>query len=107
MKRIIAIIAIAILAACATPPVSPTVTPTVQKIQATVTQACTAYGAAFSAALDARRAGKLSLAQIKSIGAIDAQVTPICTGALPADTQAAVIQITAAIANMAIAQGAK
>lgn len=107
MKRIIAIVAIAILSACATPPASSTVTPTAQKIQVTVTQACTAYGAAFTAALDARRAGKLSPAQIKSIGAIDAQITPVCTGTLPADTQAAVIQITAAIANMALAQGVK
>jgi hypothetical protein len=99
MKRIIAIAAIIILSACSTPP-------TTQSVQVTYTQACTAYDGAFKAALDARKAGKLSPTQIQTIGKIDAQITPLCTGALPADPQAAVVQITSAIATMAATQGA-
>lgn len=99
MKRIIAI-AVIILAACSTPPAA-------HQTQLGYVQACTAYGAAFTAALDARKAGKLSPGQIKSIGQVDAQITPICTGALPADPQAAAIQITTAIATMATIQGGK
>ncbi len=75
---------------------------TTQSAQVTYVQACAAYGAAFSAALDARQAGKLSQAQIRQISLIDTQITPICTGPLPADPTAATQQITAAVTTMAI-----
>jgi hypothetical protein len=75
---------------------------TAQSAQASYVRACTAYGAAFEAALHAREAGKLSTAQISQVGQIDKQITPICTGQLPADPVAATQQITAAITSLAV-----
>lgn len=103
MKRIIAVIAIAILSACATTQTPQTASST-QSVQVTYTQACTAYSGAFSAALDARKAGKLTPSMIASIGAIDAQITPLCTGSLPANIQSAVTAITSATAAIASEQ---
>ena len=102
MKKLLCIFAILTLTACASTPHTPE-----QTAQLGYVQACTAYGAAFSAALDARKAGKLSAGQIKSIGEVDAQITPVCTGTLPTDTQSAVVKITAAIASLAAIQGVK
>lgn len=59
-------------------------------------QACIAYGAAFNAALQLREGGKLTVAQIAAVNTLDQTVTPVCTGPLPADPQAAIAQITAA-----------
>ena len=98
MKLTAIALSVAILSGCSTTP---------QSTQVTYTQACTAYSGAFSAALDARKAGRLTPGQVQSIGRIDAQITPLCTGALPTDTQSAVAKITAAIASMAAIQGAK
>ena len=75
---------------------------TTQSTQVTYVQACAAYGATFSAALQAREAGKLSVQNIKQISAIEKEITPICTGALPADPTGAIQQITAAVTRMAI-----
>jgi hypothetical protein len=75
--------------------------------QVTYTQACAAYGVAFAGALQGRKAGKLSSAQIDQVTLLDSQITPICTGALPADTTAATQQITAAVTTLTILEAIK
>jgi len=75
---------------------------TTQSAQVSYVRACTAYGAAFEAALHAREAGKLTSAQISQVGQIDKQITPICTGQLPTDPVAATQQITAALTSLAV-----
>jgi uncharacterized lipoprotein YajG len=96
MKKL-AILAMLVLAGCAT----------TQSAQTGYTQACAAYGAAFSTALQLRIAGKLNKAQIDQVTLIDGQITPICTGPLPADPTAATQQITAAVTTLAILEAAK
>lgn len=73
-----------------------------QSVQASYVQACTAYGAAFEGALQLRIDGKLNQAQIDQVTLIDQQITPICTGQLPADPTKATQQITAAVTSLAI-----
>lgn len=85
--------AVLTVAGCATSP---------QTAQVTYTQACAAWGAAFSTALELRRAGKLNQAQIDQITILDSQATPLCTGPLPADPTAAAQQVTAAVTSLAI-----
>lgn len=92
------------LAGCVTP--NPNLTPQ-QSTNLTYTQACAAYGAAFSAALQLRLAGKLNQAQIDQVTLLDSQVTPICTGPLPADSTAAAQQVTAAVTTLTILELAK
>lgn len=81
----------AFLAGCASQPV-----PT-QYIQA-----CSAYQAAFGAAVQLRQAGKLTPAEITTVSNVDQQITPICTGPLPADPGAATGQITAAVTALGV-----
>jgi len=83
----------------------PAATP--QSAQIAYTQACAAYGAAFDAALQMRIAGKLTQVQIDQVTMVDAQITPICTGALPADPTSATQQITAAVTTLAILEAIK
>lgn len=73
----------------------------------TYTQACATYGAAFATALELRRAGKLNKPQIDQVTILDSQVTPICTGPLPADPTAATVQITSAVTALAIIEAVK
>lgn len=94
--------AILALAGCVTPPANQTPALQVQSTQLTYTQACAAWGAAFSTALQLRVAGKLNQAQIDQVTLLDSQVTPICTGPLPTDPTAATQQVTAAVTAMAI-----
>lgn len=75
---------------------------TTQSAQVTYVQACGAYNAAFKAALDARVAGKLNASQIAQVSLVDSQITPICTGPLPADPTVATQQVTAAVTSLAI-----
>lgn len=75
--------------------------------QVTYTQACAAYGAAFASALQLRHAGRLNRAQIDQVTLLDNQVTPICTGAMPADATAATQQITAAVTALTILEATK
>jgi hypothetical protein len=89
---LIAAISAALVAGCSTTPAT----------QTGYTQACAAYGAAFEVALQARKAGKLNRAQIDQVTLVDSQVTPLCTGALPADPAAATQQITAAVTALTI-----
>lgn len=75
--------------------------------QVTYTQACAAYGVAFAGALQARKAGKLSQVQIDQVTLLRSQITPICTGPLPADTTAATQRITAAVTTLTILEAVK
>jgi hypothetical protein len=96
MKKLAILVALA-LAGCAT----------TQSAQTGYTQACEAYGAAFSAALQLRIAGKLNKAQIDQVTLLDSQITPICTGPLPADPTAATQQIAAAVTALTILEATK
>jgi uncharacterized lipoprotein YajG len=93
-------VAALLLAGCAS-------TPSTQTTQVTYTQACAAYGAAFAGALQLRKAGKLNQTQVDQVTLLDGQITPICTGALPADATAATQQITAAITALTILETIK
>ena len=95
LKRIVSLVLVLVLVACAT----------TQSTQQTYVQACAAYNAAFTSALNARVAGKLSQNQIDQITLLDSQITPICTGPLPTDPTAATQQITAAVTTMAVLAG--
>lgn len=75
---------------------------TTQTTQTGYVQACAAYGVAFDAALHAREAGKLNQAQIDQVTLIDSQITPLCTGPLPADPEAATVQITTAVTTLGL-----
>jgi hypothetical protein len=99
MKKIIIVIQLFLLAACASLS-SPSAT--TQSAQAAYVQSCAAYGAAFATATELRSAGKLNQAQIDQVTLLDQQITPICTGPLPADPTAATQQVTAAITSLAI-----
>lgn len=77
-------------------------TSTPQQVQAQYVQACSAYLAGITVALDLRQAGKLSKPQIDQITLIDNQIAPLCVGPLPADPTAAAQQVTAAVTTLAI-----
>jgi hypothetical protein len=97
-KLVIASLLAVTLAACSPPVVSP---------QQAYVQACGTYGAAFSVALQLRTAGKLNQTQIDQITLVDKQVTPICTGALPADLTTAAQQIAKAITTLTVMEAAQ
>jgi len=99
MKKLLILAACLALTACAY--ISGTANST-QSVQASYVQACTAYGAAFEGTLQLRIDGKLNQAQIDQVTLIDQQITPICTGQLPADPTKATQQITAAVTSLAI-----
>jgi hypothetical protein len=77
-------------------------TGTTQDAQVKYVQACAAYGAALNTAVNLRQQGKLSAKQINEITVLDAQITPICTGPLPANPDAATQQVTAAITTLTV-----
>lgn len=87
-----------VLAGCATTP---------QQAQTQYIQACSAYQAAFGAAVQLRQAGKLTPAEITTVSNFDQQITPICTGPLPADPGAATGQITAAVTALGVITAAQ
>jgi hypothetical protein len=102
----ISMLAIAIsVAGCTLPP--PTSAPTAPVVQVTYAQACAAYGAAFAGVLQLRKANKLNQVQIDQVTLLDGQITPICTGPLPADASAATQQITAAVTSLTILETLK
>jgi hypothetical protein len=80
---------------------------TTQSTKQGYVQSCAAYNAAFSAALQLRIEGKLNKSEIDSISLLDSQITPICTGKLPTDPEAATQQITAAVTTLTILEAAK
>lgn len=102
MKIALSLIAILSLAGCAT---APNADPRAAQLQ--YAEACGAYGAAFATALQLRVAGKLSKSQIDQITLVDSQITPICTGKLPADTNAATLQVTQALTSLATIEAMK
>jgi hypothetical protein len=79
-----------------------TTTTTTQTTQQDYVQACAVYSGAFAVVLALREAGKLNQVQIDQVTLIDSQVTPLCTGTLPADTDVAAAKITAAITTLTI-----
>jgi hypothetical protein len=91
-KLFLSMIALVCLAGCAT----------TQTAQVGYTQACAAYGVAFNGALQLRLAGKLNQSQIDNVTLLDQQITPICTGPLPADPAAATAQIATAVTTMTL-----
>lgn len=93
------------ITACSVPPA--TSTSAAPSVQVAYAQACAAYGAAFSGALQMRKADKLNQAQIDQVTLLDSQITPICTGPLPADAAAATQQITAAVTALTIMETLK
>lgn len=97
MKKIIAIALLCVLAACAT----------TESAQTSYVKACAAYNAAFATALQLRIDGKLSKSEVDSITLISSQVTPICTGPLPANPEAATQQVTAAVTTITIMEAIK
>ena len=98
MKIFLASLMALALAACAT---------TTPQAQTQYVQACAAYGAALTTAATLRKDGKLTAAQIAQVSLVDQQITPICTGPLPANPTAQTQQITAALTTLAIMTGAK
>lgn len=101
MNKILALITIISLAGCAATPSTP------QQSQLSYAEACGAYGAAFATALQLRIAGKLSQSQISQISLVDSQITPICTGAIPANPTEAAAKVTAAITSIATIEALK
>lgn len=99
MKKVLALCSALLLGACATQ--------TPQQADAGFVQACSAYGSALTAAAKLRVAGKLSPQAIQQIDMVDATVTPICTGPLPANPAAAVTQINAAVVALGVAEALK
>ena len=99
MKKTLILAAVAVLAlgACKT----------LQNADTAYFQACNAYGSALTAAAKLRLDGKLSPQAVQQISLVDSQITPICTGPLPANPQAATAQITAAVTTLAIDEGIK
>jgi hypothetical protein len=79
----------------------------VQNAQVTYTQSCAAYGGAFDVMVALRKAGKLNQSQIDQVTIIDSQITPLCTGPLPQDLDAAAAQVTAAVTALTILETVK
>jgi hypothetical protein len=107
MKNLLTIGAGLVLAAAVSGCASPTAGTPSQAAQVGYAQACAAYAAMFATALELRKAGKLNPAQINQVTLIDSQVTPVCTGPLPADPDAATVQITAAVTALTILEVAQ
>lgn len=80
---------------------------TTQNAQVTYTQSCAAYEGAFDVMLALRKAGKLNPAQIDQVTLIDSQITPMCTGPLPQDLDAATTKVTAAVTALTILETVK
>ena len=100
MKTLFALACALMLAACTT--LSPTTNPAGLTPQQAFLQACTGYSAALSVTTQAILAGKLNAAQMQAVKATDATIYPICSGPVPADPQAQITQITAAITTLTI-----
>jgi len=76
--------------------------PTQLQLQQIYGQSCASYIAVMKLATAANKAGKLNDVQRKAITEADAQAAPICTGPTPTDINAAVTQVTAAVATISI-----
>jgi len=78
-----------------------------QSAHVAYTRSCAAYGGAFDVMIALRKGGKLNPAQIDQVTIIDSQITPICTGPLPQDLDAATAQVTAAVTSLTILEAVK
>lgn len=100
----------AIFAGCAVAPpatsTAPALTP-LQQAQIAFAHQCTLYGDALKLAAQLRSAGKLSQQAIDQINIVDSHNTPLCTGPLPTDLNAATAQIVGAVAAVGVAEGVK
>ncbi len=94
----------ALLDGCASGPNAPNAT---QNAQVNYIQACNAWGSALTAAAKLRLDGELSAQAVQQITTLDATITPVCVGPLPADPTAATAQITAAVTELGIIEGVK
>ncbi|MHB8915937.1 MAG: hypothetical protein ACYC4K_09025 [Thiobacillus sp.] len=106
--KTIALLLCLTLSACA---VAPATTTPLQSAQTQFVQACGTYNAAFAIALKLRQSNQLTPAQITEITQMDSVMTPICTGALPADQATINLYITEVVTSAAtlaaISKGAK
>lgn len=93
-KKPVAAVLLLALAGCASQPQN---ADSAIAVQMTTVQACAAYGAVFTTALSLRKMNKLNPSQIQQITLLDNQITPICTGNLPADSTEAVAKVTGAV----------
>ena len=71
-----------------------------QQPAVSLAQACTAYTSALSAAATANNARQLTVAQVATVSQADARATPLCNGATPPDTNAAITSVTAATTSI-------
>lgn len=101
MKKYLVLSFSLLLGACASGPNA------TQNAQVNYIQACNAWGSALTAAAKLRLDGKLSAQAVQQITTLDATITPICTGPLPADPTAATTQITTAVTELGIIEGVK
>ena len=88
----------ALLGGCASTP---------QAAQAQYVQECAAYGSALTLGAQLKAAGKLNATKVQQLLLIDSQITPICSGQLPADPTSATQKVTAALTTLAILEGTK
>jgi hypothetical protein len=102
MKKLLVIAAGLVLAHALAGCSAPSGNPPSAAAQVGYAQACAAYAGLFATALELRKAGKLNRAQIDQVTLLDSQITPICSGPLPADADAATQQITAAVTSLTI-----
>ncbi len=89
---------VSLLGGCASTP---------QAAQAQYVQECAAYGTALTLGAQMKAAGKLNAVQVQQLLLIDSQITPICSGQLPADPTSATQKVTAALTTLAILEGTK
>jgi hypothetical protein len=102
MKKLLIIAAGLVLANALTACASSSSAASTPSAQVGYAQACAAYAGLFATAAELRKAGKLNQPQIDQVTLLDSQITPICTGPLPADADAATQQITAAVTSLTI-----
>ena len=102
MKKLLIVAAGLVLANALAGCSAPSGNPPSPSAQVGYAQACAAYAGVFATALELRKAGKLNRPQIDQVTLLDSQITPICTGPLPADADAATRQITAAVTSLTI-----
>jgi len=102
MKKIILVLVIA-LAGCAGFGNSTTTGADQGKVN--FVQNCTIYAGVLNGALQAAQAGKLNAEQTVQLKTISLNVSPICKGPVPVNTDAATAQVTAAITTLTVYEG--
>ena len=85
---------------------APQATPAQQQA-ITFAQACSGYAAALSSAIALNNQGKLAKSQVQAITLIDADISPICTGPVPANNNVLITKVTAATTQLLLQSSAK